>query len=142
MDDVKFDAIPMALGTSEQSDSDLRPILRLIRADIREDIVVVPGYGPSLDVPEVDHPKVSCRRSGMRRAELLQEGGGLFSKLPFRGGQHDTSAMLEQHPRLARVGEKPLPDVYKYLGVHGGHHAAEHRHRVTIDRRLRRIRDS
>lgn len=78
----------------------------------------------------------------MRRAELLDEVGCLFSELPFRSGQHDTSAMLEQHPRLARVGEKPLPDVYQYLGVHTGHHAAGHRHRVMIGRRLQRIRDS
>lgn len=48
----------------------------------------------------------------MHRAELPQEVGGLFSKLPLRSGQHDTSAVLEQYPRLARVGEKPLPDVY------------------------------
>ncbi|MBT2370356.1 hypothetical protein J7E88_35080 [Streptomyces sp. ISL-10] len=59
MDDVKFCAIPMALGASEQPDSDLRLILRLIRADIGKDVVVVPGDDPSLGVLEVDHPKIS-----------------------------------------------------------------------------------
>ncbi|MFC7265778.1 hypothetical protein [Streptomyces lutosisoli] len=87
MDDVKFGAIPMALGTSEHPDSDLRLILRLTRADIRKDVVVVPGDDPSLDVLEVDHPEVSCRRSGMRRAELPQDLGGLFSKLSIRSGR-------------------------------------------------------
>ncbi|GAB2444347.1 hypothetical protein GCM10027162_45380 [Streptomyces incanus] len=55
----------------------------------------------------------------MHRAELLQDLGGLFGELSIRSGQHDTSPVFEQHPRLARVGEKPLPDVYQYLGVHG-----------------------
>ncbi|MBC2907028.1 hypothetical protein [Streptomyces sp. PSKA01] len=68
MDDVKLGAIPMALGTSEQPDSDLRPVLRLIGADIGEDIVVVPGDDPALGVLEVDHSEIACRRSGMRRA--------------------------------------------------------------------------
>ncbi|WP_164406065.1 MULTISPECIES: hypothetical protein [Streptomyces] len=113
MDDVKFGAIPMALGTSEQPDNDLRLIVRLIRADIGKDVAVMPSDDPSLGVLEVDHPKVSCRRSGMRRAELFQDLGGLFNKLSVRSGQHDTSAMLEQHSRFARVGEKLLPDVYQ-----------------------------
>ncbi|MFD6995583.1 hypothetical protein ACFWA5_04700 [Streptomyces mirabilis] len=125
MDDAQFGAISMALGTSEQPNSDLQLIMGLIRADIGEDIVVVPGDDPSLSVLEIDHPKVPCRRSGMRRAEFLQDLGGLFTKVSIRSGQHDTSAVLEQHPRLVRVGEKPLPGVDEYLGVHGGHHAAE-----------------
>ncbi|MEU1050222.1 hypothetical protein ABZ400_34450 [Streptomyces sp. NPDC005897] len=138
---MKLGAVPVALGTSEEPDHDLRLILRLTRSDIGKNVVVMPGDDPSLVVLEVDHPKVSCRRSGISRTELLQEVGRLYGELPFRSGQHDTSAMLEQHPRLARVGEKPLPDVYQYLGLHAGHHAAEHRYRVMIDRRLRRIRD-
>lgn len=100
---MRFDAIPMALATSEQPDSDLRLIVRLIRADIGKDVVVVPGDDPSLGVLEVDHPKVSCRRTGMRRAELLQDLGGLFSKLSIRSGQHDTS-MAVIMPQSADTG--------------------------------------
>ncbi|WP_328296534.1 hypothetical protein [Streptomyces sp. NBC_00435] len=77
MDDVQFAAVSIPLGSPEQPNSDLRLIMGLIRADIGEDVIVMTGDGPSFDVLEVDHPKVSCRRSGMRRAKRLQDLGGL-----------------------------------------------------------------
>jgi len=51
----------------------------------------------------------------VHRTELPENLGGLFGKVSIGNGQHHTGAVLEQHPRLVRVGEKALPDVDEYL---------------------------
>ncbi|MET8953362.1 hypothetical protein ACWEO4_27760 [Streptomyces sp. NPDC004393] len=126
MDDTQFGAVLMALGTSAQSDSEVLLTPGFIGPDIREDVLVVTGDHPPVGILDVDHSEVARRRACMNRTELTEDLRGLLSKVTIGGGQHDTGAMFEQYPRLPGIGEKALPDVDEYLGVHGEHHAAEH----------------
>lgn len=126
MDDTQLGAVLMALGTSAESDSEVLLATGFIGPDICEDVLVVTGDHPSVGILDVDHSEIARWRACMNRTELTKDLRSLLGEVTIGCGQHDTGAVVEQHPRRAGIGEEALPDVDEYLGVHGEHHAAEH----------------
>ncbi|MFD9504280.1 hypothetical protein [Streptomyces sp. NPDC060035] len=64
---------------------------------------------------------------------------------PWTVGHSTETKPARPHPWPDPRNLEPIrprrPQTVKRLGVHGGHHAAEHRHRVTMDQRPWRRRD-